>query len=209
MQHNKDNAFDLSLQKELPVEKAVAEFLTELGKAYTNQVTKLEVKSDYKTWETGNIFVEVQCRGKPSCLSITKAEFYVFNVPPFLYLVPVPLLKNICLKYPTLTKGGDDNASLGHLIPIQEFTNLIYLNQFETMSNYQKKDGDISVFTNQSANANAPRWKGNLLLNGQEYTVSLWSKNGAKGEFLAGSVQPKQAPVANTYNQYDQGNDPF
>ena len=79
----------------------------------------------------------------------------------------------------------------------------------QTMSNYQKKDGDISVFTNQSANANAPRWKGNLLLNGQEYTVSLWSKNGAKGEFLAGSVQPKQAPVANTYNQYDQGNDPF
>jgi len=81
--------------------------------------------------------------------------------------------------------------------------------QNQTMSNYQKKDGDISVFTNQSANANAPRWKGNLLLNGQEYTVSLWSKNGAKGEFLAGSVQPKQAPVERTYNQYDQGNDPF
>jgi len=61
------------------------------------------------------------------------------------------------------------------------------------MSNYQKKDGDISVFTNQSANANAPRWKGNLLLNGQEYSVSLWVKSGAKGEFLAGSVQPKQS----------------
>ena len=81
--------------------------------------------------------------------------------------------------------------------------------QNQTMSNYQKKDGDISVFTNQSANANAPRWKGSLLLNGQEYSVSLWVKNGAKGEFFAGSVQPKQAPVANTYNQYDQGNDPF
>jgi len=93
---------------------------------------------------------------------------------------------------------------------LQQIINLKPIsNQNQIMSNYQKKDGDISVFTNQSANANAPRWKGNLLLNGQEYSVSLWVKNGAKGEFLAGSVQPKQAPVANTYNQYDQGNDPF
>jgi len=75
----------------------------------------------------------------------------------------------------------------------------------QTMSNYQKKDGDISVFTNQSANANAPRWKGNLLLNGQEYSVSLWVKNGAKGEFLAGSVQPKQAPASDHFN-YPQSN---
>ena len=75
------------------------------------------------------------------------------------------------------------------------------------MSNYQKKDGDISVFTNQSANANAPRWKGNLLLNGQEYSVSLWVKNGGKGEFLAGSVQPKQAPApAPDHFNYPQSN---
>jgi hypothetical protein len=60
------------------------------------------------------------------------------------------------------------------------------------MSNYQKKDGDISVFTNQNPTPNSPRWKGNLLLNGQEYSVSLWVKNGAKGEFLAGSVQVRQ-----------------
>ena len=60
------------------------------------------------------------------------------------------------------------------------------------MSTYQKKDGDISVFTNHSDNANAPAWKGNLLLNGIEYQVSLWRKQGAKGEFLAGSVQVRQ-----------------
>ena len=60
------------------------------------------------------------------------------------------------------------------------------------MSTYQKKDGDISVFTNQSDNANAPSFKGNLLLGGVEYQVSLWRKQGAKGEFLAGNVQVKQ-----------------
>jgi hypothetical protein len=63
------------------------------------------------------------------------------------------------------------------------------------MSTYQKKDGDISVFNNHSDNANAPSWKGNLLLNGVEYQVALWRKQGAKGEFLAGNVQQKQQTV--------------
>ena len=70
------------------------------------------------------------------------------------------------------------------------------------MSTYQKKDGDISVFTNQSDNANAPSWKGNLLLNGVEYQVALWRKQGAKGEFLAGNVQVKQQPSANSAEYY-------
>jgi hypothetical protein len=70
------------------------------------------------------------------------------------------------------------------------------------MSTYQKKDGDISVFTNHSDNANAPSWKGNLLLNGVEYQVSLWRKQGAKGEFLAGNVQVKQQPSPNSADYY-------
>ena len=70
------------------------------------------------------------------------------------------------------------------------------------MSTYQKKDGDISLFTNQSANANAPSWKGNLLLNGVEYQVSLWRKNGAKGEFLAGNAQVKQQHSPNSAEYY-------
>jgi len=85
------------------------------------------------------------------------------------------------------------------------------------MSTYQKKDGDISVFHNQSDNANAPAWKGNLLLNGIEYQVSLWRKQGAKGEFLAGNVQQKQQSAERATptqsfitNQPDHGNDlPF
>ena len=76
------------------------------------------------------------------------------------------------------------------------------LNPNYFMSTYQKKDGDISVFTNQSDNANAPSWKGNLLLNGVEYQVALWRKQGAKGEFLAGNVQVKQQPSANSADYY-------
>jgi hypothetical protein len=70
------------------------------------------------------------------------------------------------------------------------------------MSTYQKKEGDISIFHNQSPNNNAPNWKGTLLLNGQEWSVALWRKNGAKGEFLAGSVQPKQQVSPNSAEYY-------
>jgi len=59
------------------------------------------------------------------------------------------------------------------------------------MSTYQKKDGDISVFHNHSDNANAPAFKGNVVLQGIEYQVSLWRRQGAKGEFLAGKLQVK------------------
>ena len=91
------------------------------------------------------------------------------------------------------------------------------LNQTKIMSTYQKKDGDISVFNNHSDNANAPAFKGNLLLGGVDYQVSLWRKQGAKGEFLAGSVQVRQqsaerpAPAQSFItNQPDHGNDlPF
>ena len=82
------------------------------------------------------------------------------------------------------------------------------------MSNYQKKDGDISVFTNHSDNANAPAWKGNLLLNGVEYQVALWRKQGAKGEFLAGNVQVKQQTAerpapAQSYSRNESNDLPF
>jgi hypothetical protein len=91
-----------------------------------------------------------------------------------------------------------------------ERTTLIFttltINNLQTqpnfMSTYQKKEGDISVFTNNSDNANAPSWKGNLLLNGVEYQVALWRKQGAKGEFLAGNVQVKQQPSPNSADYY-------
>jgi hypothetical protein len=59
------------------------------------------------------------------------------------------------------------------------------------MSNYERKEGDIIIFKNRSENQNAPTYKGTVLMNGQEMTVSLWVKEGAKGKFFAGKVEPK------------------
>ncbi len=96
----------------------------------------------------------------------------------------------------TSAKNGKNHPYLYNLNPKKNYKHK------PTMSTYQKKDGDISVFTNNSDNANAPSWKGNLLLNGVEYQVALWRKQGAKGEFLAGNVQVKQQPSANSADYY-------
>lgn len=38
----------------------------------------IEIKGDYKSAETGNLVIEVEMNGKPSALSVTKAEYWVF-----------------------------------------------------------------------------------------------------------------------------------
>tara|TARA_Y100000310_G_C20644818_1_gene795974 strand:- start:1143 stop:1601 length:459 start_codon:yes stop_codon:yes gene_type:complete len=41
---------------------------------------KVELKEDFKAEETGNVAVEFHSRGKPSGISKTKAQYYVYTV---------------------------------------------------------------------------------------------------------------------------------
>ena len=41
---------------------------------------KIEVKKDYLAHQTGNLFIEVMCRGKKSGLSTTKARWWAFAI---------------------------------------------------------------------------------------------------------------------------------
>ena len=60
------------------------------------------------------------------------------------------------------------------------------------MSNYQKRDGDVSLFANKNATPNSPYWKGKALINGEEYTISLWKRTGqSSGEYLNGRIERK------------------
>ena len=52
---------------------------------------------------------------------------------------------------------------------------------------YEKRDGDISVFSNQKTSDRQPDWKGTLLLNGVTYDVALWSRG--NGSVLSGRVE--------------------
>jgi len=52
---------------------------------------------------------------------------------------------------------------------------------------YEKKDGDISVFRNETKTGRQPDFRGELLLNGVNYEVALWERR--DGDILSGTVK--------------------
>lgn len=84
---------------------------------------KIEVKSDRLAHKTGNVFIEYESRGKPSGLSTSHAEWWVFEIQNCFHVIPAKQLKEIARKYIQTErdiKGGDDNTSKGILLPITE-----------------------------------------------------------------------------------------
>ena len=97
---------------------------------------KIEVKTERDQWiETGNIAIEIRCRGKKSGLSVTESDWWFHILSEKgkvkgMICLPVEELKNICrvmIKNGTAKKimGGDDNESEILLLPIKELTGLI------------------------------------------------------------------------------------
>ena len=97
---------------------------------------KIEVKTERDQWvETGNIAIEIRCRGKKSGLSVTESDWWFHILSDKgkvkgMICLPVEELKNICrvmIKNGTAKKimGGDDNESEILLLPIKELTALI------------------------------------------------------------------------------------
>ena len=98
----------------------------ELADILLNQ--KIEVKTDRKWNETGNIAVEFMSRGKKSGISITEAKYWAFildndNKIEGIIILPIDRLKQLSREYYSqgkITKGGDDNTSDMVLIPLKE-----------------------------------------------------------------------------------------
>ena len=97
---------------------------------------KIEVKTERDKWiETGNIAIEIRCRGKKSGLSVTESDWWFHILSEKgkvkgMICLPVEELKNICrvmIKNGTAKKimGGDDNESEILLLPIKELIGLI------------------------------------------------------------------------------------
>jgi len=95
---------------------------------------KIEVKTERDTWKkTGNVAIELACRGKLSGLNTTKADWWaqVLTIKGEIVSVlmfPVETLKKIVKKSVVEGKGimkmgGDDEASELALIPLEDLTN--------------------------------------------------------------------------------------
>jgi len=102
----------------------LGEYAEDWAKDLFDGSKKVEVKSDSMAHRTGNIFVEVYSRGKQSGISTTTADFWIYKIEnnDSAIIIPTNRLKSLVKKYynGNFTKGGDDNTSLGVLIPISE-----------------------------------------------------------------------------------------
>ena len=55
---------------------------------------------------------------------------------------------------------------------------------------YEEKDGDISIFKNEKKEGKQPDYTGKALVDGTKMRVSLWVREGAKGKFFSGRIEP-------------------
>tara|TARA_R100000781_G_scaffold114571_1_gene85733 strand:- start:143 stop:529 length:387 start_codon:yes stop_codon:yes gene_type:complete len=118
--------YDIDLPFGEKYEDTLSEILTD------KMGSKVEVKTERDIWyKTGNIYVELVCREAFSGLVTTKADWWatiltldedvkrIVILPTNLMKKRVKqLIKNKIASYPV--SGGDDDASIGALIPIKE-----------------------------------------------------------------------------------------
>jgi hypothetical protein len=61
-------------------------------------------------------------------------------------------------------------------------------------NNRQVRDNSGVLFRNDKKdNDRAPEYKGNLTVNGQDYWLSAWIKEGKSGKFMGLALSPKEA----------------
>ena len=129
-----DNEFNEDWKYDLKIgnkgENEFCRLLRNGGNCYT-----VECKSDSMTHRTGNFYIEYKSRGKHSGLKKTEADYYslqTMNKKLFL-VVPTDHLKKalrswqqkcVAKKLPPeqtwAKKGGDDQTSVGMLVPVRE-----------------------------------------------------------------------------------------
>ena len=91
----------------------------------------IEVKRDEKSKYTGNLVVEIEFNGKPSALSTTKADYWVFyDGDNYIWITPA-ILKDLTEIYGNVVEfigKGDTKPKKAYLMPknlIKKFATLI------------------------------------------------------------------------------------
>jgi hypothetical protein len=103
------------------------EFMKGRFKEYDFVLTKneqrvhVEVKSDNLTQRTGNLCIEFECNKKPSGITATTADYWVYyvvnkNAEDDAYLFPIADLREMAPKYRAIS-GGDGYRARMYLMP--------------------------------------------------------------------------------------------
>lgn len=137
------NSCNYDFRKDLPIAQATeAEVARLLNKVYNLSLVKtrndnkydlrmvnhkgeftFEVKEDFTHARTGNIGLEYECRGKPSGINVSQADYYIYkihnsdNTVEF-YMFRTSVLKELIAdkKYFRIVNGGDIGSnSLNYL----------------------------------------------------------------------------------------------
>jgi hypothetical protein len=70
----------------------------------------------------------------------------------------------------------------------------------------EKRDNSGVLFKNDKKdNERAPEYKGNIMVDGQEYWISAWIKEGKTGKFMGLAVSPRDAQPPAGKVPYGQG----
>jgi hypothetical protein len=92
---------------------------------FKTEKAKYEIKSDLYTHRTGNLFIEFECSGKPSGITTTASDYYIYFVVKGdgfdAYKIPIDVLREACKKPKAIKAGGDGWKSRGFLIDVQLF----------------------------------------------------------------------------------------
>jgi hypothetical protein len=81
---------------------------------------KYEVKTDRMSHKTGNLVVEVECNNKPSGLSTTDANYWIFNLDKMdkYVVIKTEQLKELIVDTKKIN-GGYRKKSVLHVLPIE------------------------------------------------------------------------------------------
>lgn len=97
---------------------------------YEGKPFSIEVKEDFSCMNTGNVCVEFECRGKPSGIAVSKANFFIYKVHESpvrhgYYICSTKTLRKqieIGAYFRTFQAGGDaGSGTKGYLFKLDKF----------------------------------------------------------------------------------------
>lgn len=93
-----------------------------------DKIFTFEIKEDFTCRKTGNVGVEYECRGKPSGIEVSKADFYIYKIHTAkgieVYIFKTQAIKDMIKRvdYKRIVNGGDVGSnSMNYLFKYDVF----------------------------------------------------------------------------------------